>query len=139
MAFISKADLGQNIYEEILNGITRANDAKITTACSEAQEEVTGYICAQYDTDDLFSKEGDARNKTILSLCRIIAIYRLHSACNTMPEIRRLEYEDAVKTLGKIQSGKILLQGAKLQGETDEVKPDLVVEMKSNPKRNNQF
>ncbi len=139
MAFISKADLGQNIYDEILSGITRGKDEKITTACSEAQEEVAGYICAQYDSADLFAKEGDARNKTILSLCRIIAIYRLHSACNTMPEIRRLEYEDAVKTLGKIQAGKILLQGAKLLGETDEVKPDLVVEMRSNPKRNNQF
>lgn len=139
MAFISKADLGQNIYTEILSGITRADDSKIATACNEAQEEVTGYICAQYDTADLFAKEGDARNKTILSLCRVIAIYRLHSACNTMPEIRRIEYEDAIKTLDKIQAGKILLQGAKLEGETDEIKPDLVVEMRSNPKRNNQF
>lgn len=139
MAFISKTDLSQNIYDEILSGITRANDDKITTACSEAQEEVNGYICAQYDADDLFGKEGDERNKTILSICRIIAIYRLHSACNTMPELRRVEYEDAVKTLGKIQAGKILLKGAKLEGETDDIKPDLVVEMRSNPKRNNQL
>ena len=139
MAFITKEDLGQDIYDEILSGITRGKDEKIGTACDDSIDEVTGYICAQYDTEDLFAKQDGERNKTILSLCRTIAIYKLHSACNTMPEIRRLEYEDAIKTLNKIQSGKFILKGAKLLGETEEEKPDLVVEMRSNPKRVNTF
>ena len=139
MAFITKADLGQDIYNEILAGLTRGDDPKIEKACQEAQDEVTGYLCARYDVEDLFAKEADQRNKTVLSICRTIAIYNLHSVCNTMTELRRVEYEDAVKLLDKIQSGKFTLFGAKLLGQTDTVTPETAVSMSSNPKRTNHF
>lgn len=139
MAFLVKDDLGQDIYDEILTGITRGDDKKITEAIDEAVDEVTGYLCGRYDTDDLFTKEADERNKTVLSICRTLAIYNLHSACHNMTELRRTEYEDAISLLGKIQSGKFLLKGAKLEGETEEIIPDQQVSMTSNPKRNNQF
>ncbi|MDX9703919.1 MAG: DUF1320 family protein [Candidatus Auribacterota bacterium] len=139
MAFITKDDLGQDIYDEILNGVTRADDSKIQTACNEAQAEIDGYICARYDSGDLFAKTGDGRNKTILAIARTIAIYKLNKVCNTMTELRRIDYEDAIKTLDKIQSGKFILSGAKLTGQTDETIPETQVSAISNPKRTNYF
>ncbi len=139
MAFLVKEDLGQDIYDEILDGVTRGDDEKITEAISEAIDEVTGYLCTRYDTDALFAKEADERNKTVLAICRTITIYNLHSACHSMTELRRTEYEDAISLLGKMQSGRFVLKGAKLEGETEELTPDQQVSMASNPKRNNQF
>jgi len=145
MAFITKSDLDQDIYSEILTGITRANDAKIATACAEAQDEINGYVCARYDSAALFAitdpAEGepatDTRNKTILALARTIAIYKLHKACNTMPELILVDYEMAIKTLDKIQSGKIILEGAKLVGQTETITPNTQVTRSGNIKRSN--
>ncbi len=137
MPFISKTDLSQDIYSEILTGVTRSNDDKITTACAEAQDEINGYLCAKYETADLFAKEGDDRNKTVLAIARTIAIYKLHKACNTMPQLVRVEYEDAVTLLGKIQSGKFILEAAKLVGQTETFTPETTINRSGNTKRNN--
>jgi phage gp36-like protein len=139
MAFITKTDLDQDIYSEILSGVTRANDAKIINACNEAQAEINGYVCARYDSTDLFSKTGDNRNKTILAIARTIVIYKLHKVCNTMPELIRLEYEDTMKLLDKIQSGRFILEGSKLAGQTENEIPTTQISRAGNNKRENYF
>lgn len=137
MAFISKDDLSQDVYNEILAGLTRSNDDKITTACAEAEAEINGYVCARYDSTDLFSKTADERNLTILAIARTIAIYKLNKVCNKMNELVRVEYEDAVSLLGKIQAGKFILYGAKLLGQTETVTPTSEVTSFSKTKREN--
>lgn len=137
MSFITKTDLDQDIYNEILSGITRANDTKVSTACAEAQAEINGYLCARYDSTDLFSKTAEARNKTILAIARTIVIYKLHKVCNSMPELIRIEYEDTIKLLDKIQSGKFILEGAKLVGQTETEIPTTQISRSGNTKRNN--
>lgn len=137
MAFINKDDLSQDIYNEILSGLTRSNDDKIATACAEAVEEIRGYVCARYDSTDLFSKTADERNLTILAIARTIAIYKLHKVCNKMNELVRVEYEDAVGLLGKIQSGKFILEGAKLFGQTETVTPSSQIDRIGKTKREN--
>jgi phage gp36-like protein len=137
--FLTKDDLGQDIYSEVLTGVTRGDDEKVAGACLEAIDEINGYICARYDPADLFGKEGDSRNKTILAIARTIAIYKLHKVCNTMTELRRIDYEDAVKTLEKIQSGRFILADAKLAGQTGTTAPETRVSYKSITKRVNHF
>ena len=137
MAFITKTDLGQDIYPEILSGVTRANDSKIAVACAESIDEVNGYVCARYDSADLFSKEGDQRNRTILAVTRTIAIYKLLKVCGKMNELARVEYEDAISLLGKIQSGRFLLEGAKLVGQTDTEIPKTQILRSGITKRDN--
>lgn len=135
--FITKTDLGQDIYSEILTGVTRANDQNIATACSEAISEINGYLCGRYDTTDLFGKTGTDRNLTVMALARTIVIYKLHKVCNTMSDPRRIDYEDAVSLLGKIQSGKFILEGAKLAGETETLTPSSQVSHFGQTKREN--
>lgn len=137
--FITKTDLDQDIYEEILSGVTRKNDENITQACIEAQDEIDGYISGRYDANDLLNKTGINRNQTILAIARTIAIYKLHKVCNKMTELRRIDYEDAIELLGKIQSGKFILKNAKLAGQTESVTPDSFVTVTSNPKRINHY
>lgn len=140
MAFITKTDLSQDIYSEILTGLTRANDAKITTACTEAVAEINGYVCARYDTEALFAgpgDDGDTRNPTILAIARTIAIYKLYKVCNKMNELARVEYEDAIALLLRIQKGQFILEGAKLLGQTETVTPTSQIARTGNTKRSN--
>jgi phage gp36-like protein len=139
MSFIEKADLGQDIYSELLGGITREDDKKITTACGEAIDLIDSYLNAKYDTDDLFSKTEDERNKTILALARTIAIYKLHKVCNSMTDLRQIDYDDAIARLKDLQAGRMVLKGAKLAGQTDEITPTSEISYFSNPKRDNSF
>ena len=135
--FITKDDLSQDIYSEILTGLTRANDDKITTACAEALAEINGYVCARYDSTDLFGKTSNERNPTILAIARTIAIYKLYKVCNKMNDLVRVEYEDTVSLLGKIQSGKFILEGAKLLGQTESLTPTSEAKSFSQTKRKN--
>lgn len=137
MAFITKTDLSQDIYSEILTGLTRANDAKIATACTEAVAEINGYVCARYDSTDLFGQTGDERNLTILAIARTIAIYKLYKVCNKMNELVRVEYEDAIALLLRIQKGQFILEGAKLFGQTEFVTPTSQIARTGNTKRSN--
>ncbi|MBN2814968.1 MAG: DUF1320 family protein [Bacteroidales bacterium] len=137
MSFITKTDLSQDIYSEILTGLTRANDAKIATACNEAQAEINGYVCARYDSEDLFGKTAEERNLTILAIARTIAIYKLHKVCNKMNELVRVEYEDAIALLMRIQKGQFILEGAKLFGQTDIETPTSQITRTGNIKREN--
>jgi len=147
MAFISKSDLSQDIYSEILSGLTRSSDEKITTACAEAVAEINGYVCARYDTAALFAApapEGEpvgepveSRNLTILAIARTIAIYKLYKVCNKMNELARVEYEDAIALLLRIQKGQFILEGAKLFGQTETVTPTSQISRTGNIKREN--
>lgn len=101
-----------SIYGEIL-AIVGRNSLIIETACAEAVAEVESYLSARYDTAAIFAKEGGARDKTVLKLCKAIALYNVHSAGNPdkMPDLRVKQYDDAVSLLTKIQEEKCNIPG----------------------------
>lgn len=105
--FITEEDLKSSIYGEILAVVGR-NALIIETACVEAVGEVESYLSARYDTAAIFAKEGDARNKTVLKLCKAIALYNVHTAGNPdkMPDLRVKQYDDAISLLTRIQEEK---------------------------------
>jgi hypothetical protein len=73
-------------------------------------------------TNETYFAEGDDRNEIILELAVVLLIYKLFTRRNPrqLPEQRLNDYENAIKTLKDIQSGKIQLDIA----ERSEVDPD---------------
>lgn len=108
--YIDYNDLKTGINEETLNVITR-NQGNAEQAVKEAVAEVRTYLCVRYDIDAEYRKTGDSRDATVFRLVRDIALYRCYAISNptSMPEIRRQNYEDAIKLLRDIQAERASL------------------------------
>jgi len=136
MAFLERSDLSDNIYDEILNAITRNNNHIVEVAIDTAIAEARSYLNARYDTDAIFSATGNARNPIVLNFTKDIALYHIHSIHdpNTIPDIRVKRYDDAknwFKAVNKLQINPDLPELA--SGDR------LYIQYGSNPKRNNHY
>lgn len=108
--FITDQDYQVVIGDAALKVLSQASADVRTNAQQEAIEEISGYLRPTYDTESIFSAEGDARNRLIVMYTADIALYHMASA---MPqkmgsEIRKERYERAIKWLEGVQAGKII-------------------------------
>ena len=115
--YINYNDLKTGINEETLSVITR-NQNNAEQAIREAEAEVRTYLCVRYDIDEEYRKTGDSRDATVFRLVRDIALYRCYAISNptSMPEIRRQNYEDAIKLMRDIQAERASLALTRLDG-----------------------
>lgn len=115
--YINYNDLKTGINEETLSVITR-NQNNAEQAIREAEAEVRTYLCVRYDIDEEYCKTGDSRDATVFRLVRDIALYRCYAISNptSMPEIRRQNYEDAIKLMRDIQAERASLALTRLDG-----------------------
>jgi phage gp36-like protein len=106
MPLLIKADLKTHIYAEILEQISRNDDDLINRAILAGEAEVIAYL-NRYDTASMFvTSYADNLLRRIVSdvVCwRIICL----ANPNISIELFRTLYEDAIKTLEKIQKGSI--------------------------------
>lgn len=88
----------------------KASEEKRRTAEKTAVEEIAGYLRGRYDTEKVFSAEGDERNEVIVMRACDIAVYHLGSALADKMggDIRKERYERAVKWLEDVQKGYIM-------------------------------
>ena len=110
MSFITQEDFKVVSSEASLKAITGADPDNISNAIAEAQEEVAGYLRPKYDTDRIFSTEGNGRNRQLVMYTADIALYNMIASLpNRMGyETRKERYERAVKWLEGVQAGKIV-------------------------------
>lgn len=115
--YINYNDLKTGINEETLSVITR-NQNNAEQAIREAEAEVRTYLCVRYDIDEEYCKTGDSRDATVFRLVRDIALYRCYAISNptSMPDIRRQNYEDAIKLMRDIQAERASLALTRLDG-----------------------
>jgi len=113
MAFLEKQDFTASIHEEILNALTRDNDDVIEDNVSRTVDEMKAYMNGRYDTTAIFNATGDDRNKFIVRLGLSISIYYICLAHNPRKLTQTIlsEFERAIETLEKIQSGKVTPEG----------------------------
>ena len=105
-----------------LNVLQQSSPEKREKAERMACEEIAGYLRGRYDTDRVFSKQGDERNDVLVMRACDIALYHLSS---WLPgkmghEIRKERYEQAIKWLEGVQSGKIMPDLPTYTGEDGE-------------------
>lgn len=141
MAFISKADIIKVINEDELNEITRNDDAVIEHAISTAIQEMKSHLYNWYDTDTIFDKAGDERDKLLVRFAVDIAIYELVGLGQAGQD-----FEDREKRYKRAISW--IKAASKPVDHRDRIHPDLpkrdstitsMIDSRSRPKRGNYY
>lgn len=132
-----KEDLNTHLYSEVINTITRDEADLLDEAIDAAEYEAIGYL-ERFDTDDLFSKVDDERDKTLLMYLKDMAVWNLLAVANpdTDLDFREKRYKTALNWLTKIQGGKLTPKGWVLSSVTTSNEPFVV---KSDTKRITNF
>lgn len=75
-----------------------------------AAEEISGYLRSRYDTEAVFSAEGEERNPLIVMYTLDITLYHLIAWLPQKMgfEIRELRYKAALEWLEKVQKGIVM-------------------------------
>lgn len=108
--FIDKEDFKVVIGDASLKVISQADPRNIDGALGNALEEIAGYLRPLYDTNAIFSAQGDSRNPLIVMYAADIALYHLVASLPQKmgSEIRKERYERAIRWLEGVQAGKII-------------------------------
>jgi hypothetical protein len=108
MAFLTKAELSTVATQEIINLITNNNDTIVTNVIDESIDVISGYLFQYYDTNAIFSKEGNERNLTILKHLKAIVIFEvsLRRKC-PISKFHEDAKNEALNWLEKVAAGKI--------------------------------
>lgn len=106
---VTPQDFNTHLYPELIAAIDREEDEILSDAIASAEGEAMGYL-SRFDIDTLFAREEDDRDKTLLMYLKDMAVWHFIVLANpnTDMELRKTRYDDAIKWLKGIQSGKIV-------------------------------
>ena len=110
MPYLLKTDLYTHLYEDIIDQITREDDDIVERVITSAINEAKYYL-SKYDLLKLFGDEETAPevvDSKLQDTVKDLACWQLVRLANPNVNIElfRTNYEDAIKTLEKIQAGK---------------------------------
>ena len=107
--FITAAELKTHLYGEVTNEIDRADTGIAEEAISSAIAEASGYLSA-YDRTAIFAAVGAARNASLLTFIKDIAVWHFIQLANPgiSLALRQDRYEKAIRWFDKVQSGKVV-------------------------------
>ena len=80
--FVKPEELTTAIHEYQLNNIA-TSEFQVRMAILAAIEEAKGYLHGRYDTQAIFSAEGDARNITLVEHIKNLAVWYICRRANT--------------------------------------------------------
>lgn len=137
---LTTEDLKTHIYPEIIEAIERSefSSDKLQTAIKAATIQAKGYL-SRFDIPELFSAQGDERDEFLLKLLKDMAIWNfiIIANPNINTEFHRVLYEDAVRDLEKIQSGKFVPYG--WPPAVSPAADSTFFHVKSNPRRGTSY
>lgn len=140
--FISKEDFDATVHRDILEAITRQDDAVVEICTDRAISEMRCYLSGRYDCDAVFSATGKERNQLVLMMLTDIAVYHLFCLHNPqkLSQMRKDRYERAVEWLKAVRRGDISVDGLPTaQKSPEEATASSPYQMRSNKKRQNHF
>jgi phage gp36-like protein len=110
--YLSDDDYKTMIQDEDLEIVQQSDESVRQKAELTAIEEVKGYLRSRYDVAQIFPDmpaDPDTRNQVIVMIAMDITLYHLHASVPTrlVPELRVKRYDDAIKWLDKVQTGKV--------------------------------
>lgn len=119
--FIDLEDYDATIHREILDALTRSDEAIVEVCEDQAIAEMRSYLSSRYDCDKIFGKTGSDRHPLILMYAKDIAVYHIFCAHNPykISEIRKDRYERAVEWLKAVNADKLNIEGADKKEDGD--------------------
>lgn len=108
--FLTDNDYKVVIGATALTVATQAEAENRKKAEAEAIEEISGYLRPKYDTNKIFSAQGEERNNYIVMITCDISLYHLYGSVPQKMgmEIRKERYERAIKWLEDVSRGTIV-------------------------------
>lgn len=114
MAFLTIEQMKTHIYPSVRNAITNSDDTIIQDAIDSAIDLAKGY-CSRYDLVLLFEGSGPSWKPSPMLLGWVKSIAKWHFINIASPNIdhedAQIRYDQAIKGLSDIQSGKIVPAG----------------------------
>ena len=138
--FIELTDYDASIHREILDALTREDNAVVEICEDRAVEEMRCYLSKRYDCDRIFTRTGDERSQLVLMMAIDIAVYHIFSIHNprNLSPLRKERYERAVEWLKAVAAEEISVDGLPLlPEETRAAKSNLLIH--SNRQRVNHW
>ncbi len=142
--FITAAELNTHLYGEVTIEIDRDTVAIANEAINSAIAEASGYLSA-YDRTAIFAATGAARNASLLTFIKDIAVWHFIQLANPGIDLalRQDRYEKAIKWFDKVQSGKVVPElpypAPDLDPAGNPIIPETYMRWGSNKKRQNNY
>lgn len=138
-SYIVRSDYDASVFREILDQITREDEATVEVCEERAIDELTSYLSARYDCDKLFAQRGPERSNLVLMMCIDIAVYHMFCIGNPvkLSQVRKDRYERAIDWAKAVNRGKVNIHNAPLYMEDQ--RKNARYRGVSNPKRTNHY
>jgi hypothetical protein len=109
---LTRNDFKTHLYPELIGAIERADTTKLETAIKASQLLAKGFM-SRFDKAALFSAEQDERDELLLMILKDLTVWNFIIIANPNidTEFHKERYDDAIKLLEKIQSGKLVPDG----------------------------
>lgn len=137
--FIDPEDYDATVHRDIIDSLTRGDDAILDVCEDRAIEEMKSYLSARYDVEQIFAARGEERHPLVLMMALDIATYHIYCVGNPQKMnngIRQARYERAVEWLKAVQKGTVSINGAPLLADEEKEQTYL---FQSNSKRTVHF
>lgn len=143
MPIITIADLGTNLYPEIIEEITRADTSVADAAIAAAVNEAKMYL-GRYDLDALFGTDTEAPTVVdpyLQSVVKDLSCWHLLRVANPGADYAafRTAYLDALAALKEIRNGAANPQGWPYADNTPSTPDGEAINWVSNERRNNHY
>lgn len=137
--FLTKTDYIIVAGESSLKVLQQHNDENLQRAELAAVDEVKMYLNSRYDTDSIFSAQGDARSALIVMVTVDIALYHLVSSLPGKMglDIRETRYKRAIEILKDTQRGNVAADLPTKTGQDGE--EDIYNPVRFNPGQKNNY
>lgn len=106
--FLSKSELNTVATDEIVNRIINNDDQIVIDIIDESIDLMATYLYQYYDTETIFAKTGNDRNKTVLKHLKGIVIHEIYTRrTKSGNDVAKTRYDEAMLWLEKVSEGKI--------------------------------
>lgn len=142
--FIETTDYDATVHRELLDAVTRQDEAIIEICEDRAISEMKGYLSRRFDIAAIFAATGNSRHQLILMFCLDMAVYHIFCIHNPqkLGQIRKDRYDRAIEWLKQVGNPNNPLPVDGLPLNSAALLPDANTTpyvMSSNTKRNNHF
>lgn len=124
MAYIDKAEYEVRVATDILDQITGGDDTILDDAESDTMQLITDRLSSKFKITEEFALTGADRNRTVVRWIIVISLYYVYGrvADEDIPARVVKDYDDALRDLDKVASGKMGLSIARQTDETGATK-----------------
>lgn len=138
--FIQPSDYDASVHREILDSLTRNDNAIIEICEDRAISEMRGYLSKRYDCNEIFKQIDENRNQLIVMMTIDLIVYHIFCIHNPqkLSQMRKDRYDRAMEWLRNVAKGNIDIDGAPLLPEDKAVYKSPYI-LRGNKKRVNHF